>query len=194
MKVRGRYIFFVLVAILSATSLSFAQNADNSTPIRPRAGSRCVEEPYLCEQLDKLRIEQNKKEFQAMIARGDEALKISEELEKAVAISPRLSQIARVKLESLEKIVKKIRSELGGDDDDENNSGDAPAADADAPRNETRNAAPPKDVVTALRSLKESAVQLVSELKKTTRFTISAAAINTSNAVLRLTRVLKFWR
>ena len=194
MKLRGRYFFFVLVTLFGAVTLSFAQNADNSTSMRPRAGTRCVEEPYLCEQLDKLRIEQNKKEFQAMIARGDEALKISEELEKAVAVSPRLNQIDRAKLESLEKIVKKIRSELGGDDDDESQSGDAPMADGDAPRNESRNVAPPKDVVTALRSLKESAVQLVSELKKTTRFTISAAAINTSNAVLRLTRILKFWR
>ena len=185
---RKYYILFSFVLLLGGASVSFAQNADNTTPLRPRAGSQCVDSINVCEQLDKLRIEQNKKEFQTMIERGDEALKISEELEKAVATNPKLNLKERTKLESLEKIVKKIRTELGGDDDDENRyNGSSPAQKAEPSRADAA-----KDVVTAIRSLKESTVQLVLELKKTTRFTISAAAIHTTNAVLRLTRILKF--
>lgn len=191
MKFRSLYILFAFVVLLSAASMSLAQNADNSSPLRPRPGSRCVQEQYLCEQLDKLRIEQDKKEFQAMLSRGDEALRISEELEKAVATNPQLDQKNRAKLESLEKIVKKIRSELGGDDDEEDSVGNNESTPV---MGESSDNPPPKDVVTALKYLKDSTVQLVSELKKTTRFTISAAAINTSNSVLRLTRILKFWR
>ena len=189
MKVKVTYVSIFFALLLGGASISFAQNADNSTPIRPRPGSRCAQEQYLCEQLDKLRIEQDKKEFQAMISRGDEAVRISEELEKAAATNPQLDQKDRAKLESLEKIVKKIRSELGGDDDESDaNEGSDPSADSSA------ESKPPKDVVSAIKSLKDSTVKLVSELKKTTRFTISAAAINTSNSVLRLTRILKFWR
>ena len=51
----------------------------------------------------------------------------------------------------------------------------------------------PKDVVDGFKVLRSNTIKLVDELNKTTRFTISAAAIQTTNTVLRITRFLKFW-
>lgn len=132
----------------------------------------------LKENLAKVCIEARKKEYSEMLKRGEEALKLSDELEKAFASSNSLSADDRKKLERLEKIVKKIRSDLGGDDDgmqvetDENDS--------------------PLSMSKAFDVLKKNTVKLVEELKKTTRYSISAAAIQSSNLLLKVVKFLRF--
>jgi len=132
------------------------------------------------EMMDKLRIEKEKKDYAEMLERGEEALKISDELDASLSKSLTLTEKDRKKLATLEKLVKRIRSDLGGDDDD--------TAETDE-KDEM-----PSTIVQGFKTLRNTTVRLVDELKKTTRFSISAAAIQTSNAVLRMTRYLKFWR
>lgn len=163
---------FVLLAL--CCGLSLAQGAESGIPGSrdpdPDQGPRSIQET-----LQKMRIDKEKKDFAEMLDHGDEALKITTQLEKSVGDSGKLSADDIARLARVEKLAKKIREELGGNNDeadDEDSKGMPSLADA-------------------IKTLQSSTVVLYSELKKTTRFTISAAAIQSTNAVLRLTRLLK---
>ncbi len=130
------------------------------------------------ENLAKMCIEQQKKEYAEMLKRGDEALKLSEELEKSFAANNALSGEDRKKLDRLEKLVKKIRSDLGGDDDGK--------------EIETSEDNSPLSTGNAFKVLQENTVILVDELKKSTRYTVSAVAIQSSNMLLKAVKFLRF--
>ncbi len=128
------------------------------------------------ESLAKQRIEREKKDFAELLERGEETLKISDELEKSFAQNKQLSAEDRKKLDRLEKLVRKIRTEIGGTGgDDENIELDDK----------------PLSVGNALKSLQNNTVKLVDELKKTTRYTVSVAAIEKSNILLNVVRFLR---
>lgn len=174
-----RSLVLILVsffALLVVSGTAFAQNADNRT--NPFGRQREEDQPLnIVETMAKMRIEKEKKEYDKMLERGEEALKIAGELEKAFEGNGKLSDAEVAKLAALEKLSKQIRSDLGGGDDDEIKSlEEKPAR---LPHSE------------AIRTLKSAAAELFSHLKKTSRFTVSAAAIQSSNAVLRLSRVLR---
>ena len=136
----------------------------------------------LKEMLAKQKAERDKKDHEELLERGDEALKLAKQLENSFAEHRGLSQQDKARLESLEKIVGKIRKELGGADDGD--STDASSLDTtDDPR--------PSTVEEAFKYLGSTTVKLVDELKKTTRFSISAVAIQSSNTVLKLVRFLR---
>ena len=126
------------------------------------------------ENLYKKKLEQEKKEFEEMIRRGEEAAKLSEEITLSFEKQNNLSAEDRKKLERLEKLVKKIRDDLGGKDDDE--------------MGKER----PADLINALKAVRENAENLLSALKKTTRLSISAVAIESSNTVLKLIKFIRF--
>lgn len=172
-------VIIAALAFMSATAV-MAQSADGRTPLDPDDRPREAPPKGVREMLDKMRIDQEKKDFEEMIERGDQALKISDELEASLEKTQQFTDKDRVKLANLEKLVKKIRSDLGGDDDESGDTAEKPDQ--------------PKDLVDGFKMLKNATEQLVGELKKTTRFSISAAAIQSSNAVLRMARFLKFWR
>lgn len=165
-----KLIFLFLVAAFCALSVN-AQTDAYGRPIR--------EEPMpkgIRETLKKNQIEQEKKEYAEMLKRGEEAAQISEELSKSFEQNQNLSAEDVKKLARLEKLVKKIRDDLGGEDDDE------------------ANADKPSSLMNALKSVQENASTLLSALKKTTRLSISAVAIETSNAVLKLVKFIRFYR
>ena len=139
--------------------------------------------PSLTEMVEKQRILRQKKEHDEMLKRGDEALKLSEELEESFKAGADFSQKDLQKLESLEKVVGKIRNELGGDDDDDNED---VWKDSTGPENNAR-----RDVLSAFKFLRDSTAKLVDELKKSSRFSISVAAVESSNAVIRIARFLR---
>ena len=78
----------------------------------------------------------------------------------------------------------KIRKELGAEGDDQPVVKD-PAAPAEGEPK-------PSNMEEAFNYLKSSTVKLVDELKKTTRFSVSVVAIQSSNTVLKLVRFLRF--
>lgn len=130
------------------------------------------------ETMAKQRIEREKKEYAELLERSEEAVKLSEELEKSFAVSNQLSGEDQKKLERLEKLVKKIRNDLGGDDD-----GD----DEENLKNKK-----PSTMGTAFKVLKTNAAELFSEIKKSTRYSVSVVAIQTSNALLKLVKFIRF--
>jgi hypothetical protein len=162
--------------MLAAVS-AFAQAADQTGPFRPEE-----EKPRTFhENLEKLRIQRAKKDHDQMITRGAEAVKLSKDLERTVVSRGSLTEGDLDKVAQVEKLVKKIREELGGNGDGDV---DDPVVDGSDPIPATD-----QGMVHALKARAES---MYEQIKNTTRFTISASAIIATNAVLKVARFLKF--
>lgn len=160
--------------------IAFGQQADGRNPLFP--GGDDPDRPKgIKESLEKMRIAKEKKEYDEMLARGEEAVKVSTEVKNSYTQTGSLSDNDIQKVAKIEKLVKKIRDELGGDDDD--NATNDPTAEASEPS--------PTNTSGAIDALKARADALYEQLKKTTRFTISTAAIVSSNALLKVAKFLK---
>lgn len=167
--------FVVLLIGLSGLSL-FAQEADSRYP----GSKNDPDQPVgIRETREKMRIDQEKKDYQEMLDRSEQVLKLSQDLEKAFQQTPSMTRSDLEKLDDLEKLVKKVRGEMGGNADDND--------DADQAQDDS-----PKTVADGVKALSSYASKLVDELKKTSRFGISAVAIQSSNSVLKIVRYLKF--
>ena len=175
----GFFVHIILVISLFALGAltASAQGADGRPVFNSMNDCESLER-NLRESCITIRIKKEKKDHEEMLERGEEVRKLSDRLERSFAQNGRLSDADRATLETVEKNVKKIRSELGGDDDDEK---------IEKILLDGRNAS----FADAVDTLKSSAANLVDELKKTSRFTISATAIQTSNAVLSVARFLR---
>ncbi len=171
----------MLFAAMAFAQPSFAQvEIPAARPLRP--GER--EDPEaksLQEMVTKQQISRRKKEHDEMLKKGEEALRISKELETSFEAKDDLSSQDIEKLQELEKLVSKIREELGGKDNDDDDE-----ISANGEENSAR-----KSFGAAFRFLKNSTVRLVDELKKSTRFSISVAAIQASNSVVKFARFLR---
>jgi hypothetical protein len=102
---------------------------------------------------------------------------LAERVEHSFTQHGSLSDTDFANIEAVEKAVKKIRSDLGGGDDDETVD--------DVLRDKK------PSLSEAVESLKTTTANLLDELKKMTRFTISASAIQSSNVVLKITTFLR---
>jgi hypothetical protein len=173
-------MFFLMAVCTSGFIMADAQDSGNSLPLFPKADDKTDGPMGMRDMLKKLEIDKEKKDFDEMQARGKQALEISNDLEKSFGATDQLSDKDRGKLETLEKLVKKIRGELGGSEDIEPDKGDPDFIKK------------PLTVADGFKILRSSTIKLADELKKTSRFTISLAAIQSSNAVLRMTRFLRF--
>ena len=180
-----RLIKLVVFAVLliGASTVAHGQSnlPDASTP-GPNRRNRDDLPLGVKEMMARQRAERDKKEHEAMLERGDEALRLTKQLEASFSQNKAFSEQDRNKLESLEKVVTKIRRELGGDDDEGDNDANY-LKPADEPR--------PSNMEEAFRYLQSTTIKLVDELKKTTRFSISVIAIQSSNSVLKLVRFLR---
>lgn len=177
-------VFFAAMIIAAAAAGAYAQrDLPDATTSRP-GGRRAIDTPRdLKAMLAKQRAERDKKNHKQMLERGEQALRLANQLEASFAENNDLTREDKARLESLQDVVEKIRKELGGDDDD---GVDDPSymRPVDDPR--------PSTVEEAFKYLQTTTVKLVDELQKTTRFTISAVAIQTSNNVIRLVKFLRF--
>lgn len=170
---RLNFIIFALVVLAVASVTANAQIPDNTPPALAKSEEINKPKGFL-ETMQKMRIEQEKKEYKEMMNRSEQALKLSEQLEKSFSQHGKLTKENYDQIASIEKLTKKIRSELGGDDDDDKS--DQPTiSEADA-----------------VKTLRERVVNLYDALKKTSRFSISAAAIEGTNAVLKIARFFHF--
>lgn len=182
-----KFSLFTMLFV-SASIVAYAQPDDfpEAIPRSERRGGGREDKPAgLREMIAKQRIERSKKDHEELLERGEEALKIAHQLELSFAQNKGFSPQDQARLESLEKVVTKIRKELGGDDDDDDGDVNMMRS-ADEPR--------PSNMEEAFRFLQSTTVKLVDELKKTTRFTISAVAIQSTNSVLKLVRFLRLRR
>lgn len=165
---------------MTASSIS-AQSAETRSPTDHK--DKLELPKTMKEMLIKKRIEQEKKEHDELLKRGEEAVEISTQLELAFAQHNQLSAVERERLDYLAGLVKKIRKEIGASDegvDEEPNTAETEAKEDK-----------PSTMEAAFKVLQSTTVKLVDELKKTTRFTISAVAIQSSNSLLRIVRFIR---
>jgi membrane-associated HD superfamily phosphohydrolase len=153
-------------------------NAQIELPDASRSGKSTNTEDFpkgIKESLAKSRIEREKKDYEELLQNVEEAVKLSESLEKSFTESNQLSAEDQKKLDRLEKLAKKIRRELGANDSDNLDEEEKPSS--------MRN---------AFKTLQSSTGKLVAELKKTTRHSISVIAIQSSNAFLKVIKFIRF--
>ena len=179
MRIRFSTICFSLLLVMLFCLTAFSQMPDAST----RSGKPQPEElpKNIKETLAKQRIAQEKKDYEELLERSQQAVKLSEELEKSFTTSNQISSEDQKKLDRLEKLIKKIRNDLGGDDDD-----------GESDIKEKNKVNQPTTVENAFKTIQSNAAQLFSEIKKSTRYSVSVVAIQTSNALLRLVKFIRF--
>lgn len=166
-------IFFQLLFLTSfllLTSSGVSAQIDASTP---DGIPRREELPKsIKETLMKYEIERTKKDHEEMIEHGVEASNLSREIHESYLQTGVFAAGEQEKLDRLEKLVKKIRKELGADSDDEDEKYSL-------------------DLESALNELRDGSALLLEELSKTTRYSISAAAIERSNSLLGLIKKIR---
>lgn len=164
-----RFIFIFVVGLSASISVS-AQTAAEREEV-PKG---------IMETLARNRIEREKKDFNELLERGEEAAKLGGEIDKSFAQNKSLTLEDQRKLERLEKISKKIRQELGGDSDEDSDGKSAGSDDLKL-----------SSTPDAIDKLKSISARLAEELKKTSRYTISTVAVQSSNAVLKIVRFIR---
>lgn len=157
---------FVFVAV--------GQDLENCAYIRRLPGQEPLPD-NIRERMMTLCIEEHKKEFQELIDRSEEVAKLTVEIDDSFQQNKKLSKDDKKKLKEIENLLKKIRKEMRADDDDDDDDKEKPAS-----------------TLEAIKELKVNTSNLLDEIKKTTRYSISAAAIQSSNSVLKIVRFLRF--
>ena len=132
------------------------------------------------ESLAKQRIATKKKEFEELLAHGEEVSKLSFQIEESFAQNNFLTAEDEKKLNRVEKLVKKIRSEIGAEGVSDDEIFEFVAEEK------------PSNVLSALKSLQTTTVKLVAELKKHTRHSVSVIAIQSSNILLKVVKFIRF--
>ncbi len=117
------------------------------------------------EMLEKRKIEERKKEYNELLQRSKEVAELGEALYTAYEKRKSLTSEEIKKLERLEKLIRKILDDLGGKSD----------------KGEVQRL---RSLDEALKFIKENTKELSSIVEKSTRFAISATAIEVSNALL----------
>jgi hypothetical protein len=171
------FLFAAVLLLLLAGIGAFGQDAAQRTP-GDRTDQQDDQPRTVRETMVKMRIDEEKKEYNEMLDRSKQAQKLSEELERDFAAKNELTKDDYDRLANLEKLVKKIRGTLGAEGSDLGDSDD----DEDAI---------PKNPADAMKALGSFTSKLVDELSKTSRFSVSVAAIQSTNAVLKVCRFLR---
>ena len=174
---------FVLISAGVSTVIAQADELPDASSRTPGRRSR-DDAPYgLREMLAKQKTERDKKDYQELLDRGDEALRLTRQLEASYEQNRAFSEADRMRLESLVRTVSKIRKELGAEDDDRGEKDPASPALEEEQK--------PSNAEEAFTYLTDTTIKLVDELKKTTRFSVSVVAIQSSNQILKLVRFLR---
>lgn len=168
----------IVVLTLSAVAISAQTSSNDTWPFPDRRRSNDDDSQIVKEMLAKQQTAREKKDYDSLVERGENALKLSNEIEESFEKNDQLTDTERKKLAEFEKLVSKIRKDLGGDDETEMTE--------DGEKPET-----PRDVREGFLYLKRSTEQLVSEIKRSTRFSVSVLAIESSNTLIRLARFLR---
>lgn len=160
----GKSIFLLSLILICVNLISAQTPNKNELP-----------EP-IRENLAKMQLKEEEENYKELIKRGEEAAQLSEEISKSYEEHNKLSSEDQKKLEKLEKVVKRIRRDLGAENDDDKDGQDDK----------------PSSVSNTLNTIKEKTSNLLAELKKASRYSISVVAVESSNKVFNLVRFLRF--
>ena len=167
----------LLASFLLGTLSVSAQSSDDWGFPEARGRRNNDDEKVVKDMLAKQRSAKEKKEHEEMVERAEKALALSEEINASLEKNENLGPSDQKRLAELEKLVLKIRGDLGGSDDDR------------TARDEKDNGS--LTLRESFLLLRDSTVKMADEIKKTTRYSISVVAIESSNAVIKIVRFLR---
>jgi len=166
-------VFFLLLVLLGGSIVS-AQADASTRDGRPNPYQEDLPLPVK-ETLAKQRIKKEEKEYQELVGRAEQANMLAEELNKSFEGNSEISSLDAKKIERLAKIIKRIHKDLGGTDRKDSTEGD-----------------PIFNLKEAFSNLQTNASKLHSELKKSTRYSVSVEAIERANSLLQIVEFIKF--
>lgn len=171
----------LLLLVLASTATLYGQaptppsQARPISPVDDDGDRRDRFLPGLGELIANQRMARQKKAHAEMLKRGEEALKITEDIQRSFEANGRFTDDDIDRLATLEKTVEKIRENLGGDFDDD----------------KWEVVFQPSSFNEAFDYLRSTTIALVNELKKTSRFVISVGAIQATNDLIRVAKFLR---
>lgn len=174
---------FTLAAIVFCASVAFSQVKQPPPQPSPTPPPRPVDGPFKNpddtpmttfeeEIRAKREIKIAEKEHQQNLDRAKEIAEIGKQL-KDFKDNSSLDRDCVKKIERLEKLTKKVRSEAGGDDDEITIT----------PR--------PTDLPSAMKQISEASETLSKDVQNTPRRVVSASVINNANVLLELIRLAR---
>jgi hypothetical protein len=175
-------VLLLALVITCAFDLAYGQQTDPlnnpNDSIGADKGARSRREKDLIgdpqqEMIARREIETAEKDHRENVDRAREAAQLSTEIRDYFLTYKALGKIELKKLERLEKITRKIRSEAGGDDDDSTLEN------------------PPNEMDSALSRLAETSDKLKKGVENTPRQVISACVIERANEVLEIIRYVR---
>lgn len=171
---RISFVFFTCVVFFITVDAQIqmpdASSPNSRTPLNKEELPKNIKE-----RLAQSRIEREQKEYDELVERSEEVQQISADIYQSTGTRAFLTSDDAKKIDRLEKLIKKVRKELGGDDDDE----------------KINNQDVFRDFFTALTALKADSEELTSQIKKSTRYSISVEAIEKCNQLLRILEFLQ---
>jgi len=172
-----------LLFIVICTSVTFAQNPappprpSPTPPPRPIDGTfKNQDDSPLTTFEEEIRAKREiklaEKDHQENLNRAREIAQIGKELRESFKGKASFDRDCFKKIERLEKLTKKVRSEAGGEDEE-----------VDISR--------PADLAAAITQISEASETLSKDVQNTPRRVVSASVINNANVLLELIRVAK---
>lgn len=167
----------ILLLLLGCAASVPAQSGDPWDPFPSPSGRRQRDEDRVIRELmAKQQSEREKKEYAQLVERTETAEKLAAEIEKAFEEKGDISAEESKKMDEIQRLILKIRDGLGGSDDDSD-----PLPNDDQPKSKPE----------AFRKLLDTVGSLASEVKRSTRYSISVTAIESANTALKLLKFLK---
>lgn len=181
----ARFIVFGSAAFVLSASLAVAQTPPpDKTPLPPRAQNPTPspspsdkDESPLGNFEDEIRakraIKAAEKDHQENVNRAHEIADLAKDLQKTLKDKPAIDHDSVKKIDRIEKLTKKIRSEAGGADE-EVDIVDRPA-----------------NITGAVNQIADSADSLSKAVENTPRQVVSASVISKANVLLQLIKLLR---
>jgi uncharacterized protein YajQ (UPF0234 family) len=170
------FILFGVTAALAQTSVP--QRPAPTPPPRPVDGTiKNQDDTPLTTFEEEIRakreIKMAEKDHQENLNRAREIEQIGKELKKSAKDKTALDRDCWKKIERLEKLTKKVRSEAGGEDE------------------EVTIPNPPSDLSSAVTQIADASESLSKDVQNTPRRVVSASVINNANVLLELIKVAR---
>lgn len=179
----ARFIFFGVALLALSASITLAQTSSQGTtprplppPPRPDGSSDKDEAPLTTfeEELKAKRaIKMAEKDHEENVKRANELSQIAKDLQTTLKDKSTIDRDSFKKIDRLEKLIKKIRGEAGGEDE------------------EMQIVDRPTTITAAVDQISERAEQLSKSVQNTPRQVVSATVINNANVLLELIKVLR---
>jgi hypothetical protein len=181
---RAACVLAALIVVALSAGISFSQAAQSQqpSPSPPRVEgiknqSPSSDDPPLTTFEEEIRakreIKMAEKDHQQTLERAHEIAEIGKQLKESFSSKSSVDREYLKKIERLEKLTKKIRSDAGGEDQD-----------VSIPKR-------PTDLSSAVVQIAEAAESLSKDVEKTPRRVVSASVICNANVLLELIKVAR---